>query len=172
MLTVKANDAARAFNQPNPTFTALITGFVPGDTQGSAVSGSAALSTTATQTSPVGSYPIVAAAGSLMAANYTFTFVNGNLAIMASPQSMTTLSVSPATVMYGSEVVLTAKVAPSVATGLVRFFDAASILLGSTSLDGTGTAVLPVTTLPAGTHNITAEYEGDPNVPPDAELIS
>ena len=112
VLTVKANDATRAFGQPNPTFTALITGFVNGDTQDSAVSGSAALSTTATQTSPVGTYPIVAAAGNLSAANYTFSFVNGNLVITASPQSATTLSVAPATVVYGSEVVLTAVVTP------------------------------------------------------------
>jgi YVTN family beta-propeller protein len=164
VLTVKANDASRGFGQPNPTFTALITGFVNGDTQ-SVVFGSAALSTTATQTSAVGTYPIVAAVGSLRAVNYTFTFVNGNLEITASPQSMTTLSIAPATVVYGSEVVLTAVVTPSGATGLVRFFDGASNLLGSASLDGTGTAVLPVTTLPAGTHNITAEYEGDLNVP-------
>ena len=61
---------------------------------------------------------------------------------------------------------LTAVVTPSGATGLVRFFDGSSNLGGSASLDGTGTAVLPVSTLPAGTHNITAEYEGDANVPP------
>ena len=165
VLTVKANDATRIFGQPNPTFTALITGFVNGDTQ-SVVSGAAALSTTATQASSVGTYPIVAAVGSLMAVNYTFSFVNGNLVITPSLTSATTLSVAPATVMYGSEVVLTAVVVPSGATGLVRFFDGASNLLGSASLDGTGTAVLPVTTLQAGTHNITAEYEGDANVPP------
>jgi YVTN family beta-propeller protein len=165
VLTVKANDATRVFGQPNPTFTALITGFVNGDTQ-SVVSGSAALSTTATQASSVGTYPIVAAAGNLSAANYTFSFVNGNLVVTASPQSMTMLSISSATVVYGSEVVLTAVVTPSGATGLVRFFDGSSNLGGSASLDATGTAVLPVTTLPAGTHNITAEYEGDANVPP------
>ena len=165
VLTVKANDATRVFGQPNPTFTALITGFVNGDTQ-SAVSGSAALSTTATQASSVGTYPIIVAAGNLSAANYTFSFVNGNLVITASPQSMTTLSVSPATVVYGSEVVLTAVVTPAGATGLVRFFDGSSSLGGSASLDGTGTAVLPVATLQTGTHNITAEYEGDANVPP------
>ena len=165
VLTVKANDATRVFGQPNPTFTALITGFVNGDTQ-SVVSGSAALSTTATQASSVGTYPIVAAAGNLSAANYTFSFVNGNLVVTASPQSMTMLSISSATVVYGSEVVLTAVVTPSGATGLVRFFDGSSNLGGSASLDGTGTAVLPVATLLAGTHNITAEYEGDANVPP------
>jgi YVTN family beta-propeller protein len=165
VLTVTANDDTRVFNQPNPTFTALITGFVNGDTEDSVISGSAAVTTTATQTSPVGTYPIVAAAGTLAAANYTFSFVNGTLTITATIESATTLSVAPATVMYGSEVVLTAVVTPAGATGLVRFFESTSDLEGSASLDSTGTAVLPVRILPAGTHNITAEYMGDANVP-------
>ncbi len=165
VLTVKANDATRSVGQPNPTFTAVITGFVNGDTQ-SVVSGSAALSTTATQSSPAGTYPIVPAAGTLAAANYTFNFANGNLVVTPSTQSSTTLSIAPATSMYGDEAVLTAVVAPSGATGLVRFFDGASNLVGSASVDGAGNAVLPVTTLQAGIHNITAEYEGGPNAPP------
>jgi YVTN family beta-propeller protein len=164
-LTVKANDATRSVGQPNPTFTAVITGFVNGDTQ-SVVSGSAALSTTATQSSPAGTYPIVPTAGTLSAVNYTFNFVNGNLVVTPSTQSSTTLSVAPAAVVYGDEVVLRAVVTPSGATGLVRFFDGSSNLLGSASVDDTGTAVLPVATLQAGTHNITAEYEGGPNAPP------
>jgi hypothetical protein len=165
VLTVKANDATRSVGQPNPTFTAVITGFVNGDTQ-SVVSGSAILSTTATQSSPAGTYPIVPAAGTLAAANYTFSFVNGSLVITPSTQSTTTLGVAPATVMYGDEAVLTAVVAPPGATGLVRFFESASNLQGSASLDSTGTAVLPVRALPVGTHNITAAYEGDLSVPP------
>ena len=166
VLTVKANDDTRVFGQPNPTFTALITGFVNGDTEDSVVSGSAALSTIATQTSPVGTYPIVAAAGTLSAANYTFSFVNGTLTITATLESATTLSLAPTTVMYGDEVVLSAVVAPAGATGLVRFFESTSDLEGSASLDAGGTAVLPVRILPTGTHNITAEYGGDPNIPP------
>ena len=144
VLTVKANDATRIFGQPNPTFTALITGFVNGDTQNAP---SPALQLCQRQQlrrlrwEPIRSSP---QPGSLMAANYTFSFVNGNLVITASPQSMTTLSVAPATVVYGDEVVLTAVVTPSGATGLVRFFDGSSNLGGSASVDGTGTAVLPV----------------------------
>ena len=113
----------------------------------------------------MGTYPIVAAAGTLSAANYTFSFTNGTLTITASVGSATTLSVAPATIMYGDTAVLTAVVAPAGATGLVRFFESTSNLQGSASLDGTGTAVLPVSILPAGTHNITADYTGDSNVP-------
>ncbi len=79
-LTVKANDATRAYNQANPTFTAAISGFVNGDTA-AVVSGSASLTTTATTTSPVGSYAITAAKGTLSAANYTFAFANGTLTV-------------------------------------------------------------------------------------------
>jgi len=47
----------------------------------SGVSGSPSLTTTAITTSPVGSYTITAALGSLSAGNYSFSFVNGNLSI-------------------------------------------------------------------------------------------
>lgn len=82
ILTVTANNASRIFGALNPTFTDAITGFVNGDTQ-SVVSGAAALSTTATTSSPVGDYPITAGPGTLSAANYTFSFVNGTLTVTA-----------------------------------------------------------------------------------------
>ena len=78
--------------------------------------------------------------------------------------STTTLSVAPATVMYGDTATLTAVVSPSFATGTVSFYEGAT-LLGSASLDSTGTAVLPISTLNAGVHTITATYNGDPGVP-------
>jgi hypothetical protein len=78
--------------------------------------------------------------------------------------STTTLSVAPASVMYGDTATLTAVVSPSFATGTVRFYEGAT-LLGSASLDSTGTAVLPISTLNAGVHTITATYNGDPGVP-------
>ena len=63
-----------------PSFTATITGFVNGDTQ-TVVTGLPALTTTATSSSPAGSYPITAALGTLAAANYSFTFGTGTLTI-------------------------------------------------------------------------------------------
>ena len=80
------------------------------------------------------------------------------------PTSTTTLSVAPATVMYGDTATLTAVVSPSFATGTVSFYEGAT-LLGSASLDNTGTAVLPISTLNAGVHTIAATYNGDPGVP-------
>src|SRR6266851_4269535 len=56
--------------------SATITGFVNGDTQ-TVVTGLPALTTTATSSSPAGSYPIVATLGTLAAANYSFTFGTG-----------------------------------------------------------------------------------------------
>ncbi len=80
-LTVTANDAARPYGAANPAFTSTITGFVNGDTQASSVTGAPDLTTAATTTSPVGTYPITAALGTLAATNYTFTFVNGTLTV-------------------------------------------------------------------------------------------
>ena len=73
-----ADNQAKAYGAVNPTLTSTLTGFVNGDTA-AVVSGSAALSTTATPGSPVlaGGYPITAAQGNLAAANYSFAFRNG-----------------------------------------------------------------------------------------------
>ena len=78
--------------------------------------------------------------------------------------SATTLSVAPATVMYGDTATLTAVVSPSFATGTVSFYEGTT-LLGTASLDNTATAVLPISTLNAGVHTIVAKYNGDPGVP-------
>jgi len=81
-LTVTANNQTKIFGVAVPTLTATITGFVDGQTLAtSGVTGTAACTTTATMTSPNGTYPITCSAGTLHASNYTFTFVAGTLTI-------------------------------------------------------------------------------------------
>jgi len=84
VLTVTANNATKVAGAALPAFTATITGFVNGDTI-AVVSGAPSLTTTATAASPAGTYPIIAAMGTLSAANYTFAFVNGTLTVTAPP---------------------------------------------------------------------------------------
>lgn len=79
-LTVTARDARRLLDEATPALSSTITGFVNGDTT-AVVSGAAALSTAATGSSPVGTYPITAAVGTLAATNYGFSFVPGTLTI-------------------------------------------------------------------------------------------
>jgi hypothetical protein len=79
-LTITANNASVAYNQPLPTFTFTPTGFVNADTA-AVLSGTPAYSTKATVGSLPGTFPITITAGTLKAANYTFTFVNGTLTV-------------------------------------------------------------------------------------------
>jgi len=79
-LTVTADNQSRPFGATNPPLTYAFGGFVLGDTT-NAVSGAPSLSTPATPASPVGTYPITVAAGSLSASNYTFTLVDGTLTV-------------------------------------------------------------------------------------------
>ena len=79
-LTVTAQNLSMASGSAVPTLSANITGFVNGDAS-TVVSGTPALSTTATSTSPVGTYPITVSQGTLAATNYTFSFASGVLDI-------------------------------------------------------------------------------------------
>jgi hypothetical protein len=73
-LTVTADDRSKLFGAPVPALTATISGFVNGQNLATAgVSGSASCSTTATASSPGGSYPITCTQGDLSADNYAFT---------------------------------------------------------------------------------------------------
>lgn len=87
-LTVLAEDKSRAYLTPNPELTAVYRGFVKGE--GNAVlSGAPTLSTNAALTSPVGSYPILTGVGTLQAANYSITAVDGTLNVYRSCQDIT-----------------------------------------------------------------------------------
>ena len=77
-LTIRADDKSRPLNQSNPPLTATYAGFVNGDTFGS-LDSPVQLSTSATQSSPAGTYPIVASGAA--DANYTITHVNGVLTV-------------------------------------------------------------------------------------------
>ena len=81
LLTVTADDLGRSYGAANPALAWQVSGFVNGETATAVLSGSPALGTLATPTSPVGDYPITPTPGSLSAANYTFAFVNGTLRV-------------------------------------------------------------------------------------------
>ena len=78
-LTVVANNASRVYGATNPVFSGTITGIQNGDNI------TATYATTATETSPVGSYPItptlVDPSGKL--GNYTVASTNGTLSVTA-----------------------------------------------------------------------------------------
>ena len=77
---------------------------------------------------------------------------------------------------FGQQITLSANVAiaapgSGVATGAVEFFDGDTDL-GTGHLDKTGTATLQLSSLSAGSHQLTASYEGDSNftAPDDGSL--
>jgi hypothetical protein len=83
-LTVTANDASMVHGNNPPSFTGAATyaGWVLDDTRyGGQVTGQPSLTTTADSSSPAGTYPITAAAGTLASNNYSFTFNNGTLTV-------------------------------------------------------------------------------------------
>ena len=100
-LQVTANSTSRAYGDPNPTFTASITGYKNGQNLGtSGVTGAPALTTTATALSPIGDYSITTGIGTLASGNYAFQLIDGTLTVTKAPLS---LKVSDATNVYGSD---------------------------------------------------------------------
>jgi hypothetical protein len=100
-LRVKAQNASITLGGTLPVLTYRITGFVNGDTQTTAVTGTPVLTTTATSTSPVGSYPIDVAIGTLAAANYVIDLKDGTLKIKDATLILATPDV---TITYGSPI--------------------------------------------------------------------
>ena len=100
-LTATANAVSRPVNTANPPLTYTVTGFVNGDTS-TILTGAPNLSTTATLSSLVGTYPITITQGTLAAtSNYTFALVNGVLQVTY--VGTQTITFSPiANVTYGA----------------------------------------------------------------------
>jgi type IV secretory pathway protease TraF len=165
ILTVTANNTSKVYGTANPSFTPSYSGFVNGDTS-AVLSGSPTLTTAATASSPVGTYPITAAVGTLSAANYTFVFTNGTLSITKATSTLSVSStINPST--YGQTITFTLTVAGSgsgvTPTGTVTLTEGGTTLLGATTLNGSGTATYTTSTLPVGVNTLQLNYSGDSN---------
>lgn len=101
-LTVTATSITNQYGSLLPPLTVSYSGFVNGDTA-SVLSGSAAVSTTATTNSPVTNspYPISVMQGTLSATNYVFSFVPGDVSVAPAPLGVTANDLS---ISYGSTV--------------------------------------------------------------------
>ncbi|HJT17501.1 MAG TPA: MBG domain-containing protein, partial [Thermoanaerobaculia bacterium] len=99
LLTARADDVTKVYGSSNPNLTYTLSGFVNGENT-SVVSGAPLLSTTATTSSDVGSYPVTISAGTLQAANYTFQFTGGQLSITKADQTIKWAA--PAAIVYGT----------------------------------------------------------------------
>jgi hypothetical protein len=122
------------------------------------------MATLTTTTLAAGTRSIVAEYGGN--ANYSTSTSNTVVRTVSQATSTPTLTNVPATSAYGSTVTITATV-PRVTggatpTGSVTFKDN-GVALSTVALNGTGSAILSIATLTAGTHTLTAEYSGDTN---------
>ena len=84
-LTASVGNYDRPYNEENPAFEIVYTGFM-GDDDEASLNEKPIVSTTATQTSDVGTYPIIVSGGS--ADNYNFSYVSGILTINKAEQTI------------------------------------------------------------------------------------
>lgn len=88
-LTITADNQYKVQGTANPTFTVSYSGFVNSDSQASIVTTNATVNTTATTSSPVGSYTLTPSGAVLNSSNYTISYVNGTLTIVAASYDWT-----------------------------------------------------------------------------------
>jgi hypothetical protein len=146
-LTIKADDKTKPEGDPNPALTVTYTGFVNGETT-SVLTTPVSLTTTATTSSPTGTYPIVPAGAT--AGNYNITFVNGVMTV--SPRAVQTITfnaIAPKT--YGATDFLPGATSTNTGTPITYVSGnplVATIVNGRVHIVGAGTTT--ITALQAG----------------------
>ncbi len=146
-LTITAANTSKLYGAALPALTASYGGFVNGDTA-SSLTTPPALTTTATATSPVGNYPIIARGAA--SPNYTISYASGTLTVSKAALTITAVNVSK---LYGAAV---PALTPSY-SGFVNG-DTASSLTTPPALTTTATAASPV-----GSYPIIASGAASPN---------
>ncbi|QEC79664.1 cadherin-like beta sandwich domain-containing protein [Mucilaginibacter ginsenosidivorax] len=98
-LSYVATPVTKTYLAPNPAFTGTVTGFINGDTQATATTGTLSFTSTATDSSPQGNYPINGSG--LSANNYSFVQspANGSALtiVLSTDAALSNLSVSQGT---------------------------------------------------------------------------
>jgi len=103
-LTVKADDTTKYYLDPLPTFTAVYTGFVGGETVDD-LGGTLSFTTTATQSSATGDYDVTPYG--LSSGNYNITFEKGVLHIVPMSELELTMSASANPTLAGANLMYT-----------------------------------------------------------------
>ncbi|WP_187142987.1 Ig-like domain repeat protein [Terriglobus albidus] len=148
------------YGQTIPAITGSLTGVLAQDSGNVQV----AFSTGATSTSSPGSYAVTGALSGNASANYMLSSVTGGITI-SKATSLTSLISSVANTLVGSPVTLRATVATTTSgqpTGTVTFLDGTTVL-GTAQTLSSGIASVTISSLAAGSHNLTAAYSGDTN---------
>lgn len=160
-LTAVANPVNLLYGQPIPSLSGTLNGLLTQDTG----KVTPIFATTASVTSPAGTYPITVTLIGPASINYTVTLAAGSGAVqIAKAPTTTTLASSSLSPSLGQSVTLTATVVPQTSgtpSGSVGFYNG-STLLSTVSLSG-GVATLNTSSLSLGAQNITASYSGDSN---------
>jgi hypothetical protein len=155
--TVTANNASKTLGSQNPAFSATVS-----DSQSNLLttpsdySGTPAFTTTAVTNSPIGTYPIDVAVGSLNSSKYVFsTFVPGTLTITGNtPQTITFAPLPPVTYGQTKTLNLTATASSGLPVNFQVLSGPGTIASGSSTLTitGGGTIVINATQQGGGTY--------------------
>lgn len=94
VLNYRANNATRIYGDSNPAFAFTVTGEVSTHPIATSVTGTPSFTTTATQSSGVGSYAINIGLGSLFSTAYEFSFTPGLLSVTRAPLMITANNLS------------------------------------------------------------------------------
>jgi hypothetical protein len=180
VLTVTAQNASKIYGDANPAFTYVISGFLNNETV-AVVSGTANCTSSANVGTSAGTAPITCAVGTLLATNYSFTFVPATLTINRAPLVLAGNSVSrlygdpnpaltgtvtglkagdQATATFSTSAVSTSPVGTYPITGTV--VPGASFLAANYSVTSTGSVTVNPAPLTASAANASRLY-GDPN---------
>ncbi|OOQ57038.1 hypothetical protein BC343_16005 [Mucilaginibacter pedocola] len=164
VLTYTANAASRNYNQADPAFSGTLSGFVNGDNEATATTGTIVYSTTANSTSPAGAiYPI--AGSGLSAANYIFAQAVGNANAFTINKGVVTYKVTQVTRPYGQDNPTFAVTYTGLANGeTIEQAVGSEIIFSSVADKSSLPGVYAVTTPAISAANYTfVPYPGNPN---------
>jgi FtsP/CotA-like multicopper oxidase with cupredoxin domain len=160
-LTITASSAAMTYGGAVPAITPSYASFVLGQTPAN-LTGAVTCSTTATPTSPVGTYPSTCSGAT--STNYAITYVPGTVTVGPATTTTTITSNLPSPSIVGQIVTISVSVAPQFTgtpTGSVSVAASTGESCAVTLAAGKGSCQIIFGT--GGSRTLTATYAGDPN---------
>jgi hypothetical protein len=156
-LTFTADNLTMAAGSPVPTLTYTVSGFVNGDNAASVVSGTPTIGTSATSSSPVGTYPITIAQGSVtVSSHYTVSsssFVSGTMSVVTGTSQTITFAALPNATYGVAPMTLSATASSGLSVTYTVTSGSASIANNVLTVTGAGTVTVTATQVGNATYS-------------------